>query len=75
MPKFVVREKSGEFYTCLTAESIEGAVQQMIEIVKKLRAMGENLEYTIEPEPQVEVFESENDWLNDWNNPASRHHY
>jgi len=75
MAKFIVREFwTNEFYTCVTANDIESASAHMIEIVAKLRAMGETLEYTIEPEPAVELFE-DSDWLNDFNNPASRHHY
>lgn len=75
MAKFIVREKAtGEFWTCLAMETIEAANAHMIEIVAKLRAMGENLVYTIEPEPAVELFE-DSDWFNDFNNPASRHHY
>lgn len=75
MAKFIVREKAtGEFWTCLSMESIEAANAHMIEIVAKLRAMGDSLEYTIEPEPETELFEDSN-WLEDFNNPASRHHY
>lgn len=75
MAKFIVREFwTNEFYTCLSMESIEAASAHMIDIVGKLRAMGENLEYTIEPAPEAPTFE-DSDWLEDFNNTASRHHY
>lgn len=75
MAKFIVREKAtGEFWTCLTMESIEAANAHMIEIVAKLRAMGENLVYTIEVAPEAPTFQNP-EWFEDFNNPASRHHY
>lgn len=74
MPKFIVRDRIGEFWTCLVRDTIEAANAHMIEVQARLSDMGEDLQYTIEPEPDAPMFK-DSDWLDDWNNPASRHHY
>lgn len=56
MAKFIVRDEKGEFWTCLAVETIEAATAHMVEVVRKLRAIGENLVYTIEPEPVAPMF-------------------
>lgn len=71
MAKFIVRESSGEFYKTIVADDIHKAEFQLCGgNSNALSFWG----YKIEPAPEAEVFES-NDWLEDFNNPASRHHY
>lgn len=74
MSKFIVRDHTGEFWTCLNMESIEAANAHMVDIVSKMRAMGGNLVYTVEPEPVAPLFE-EYDPMDDFNYVGSRHHY
>lgn len=74
MNKFIVRDASGEFWKCLVASTMEEATSIMIETQSKIRAMGGNLDYTIEPAPVAEVFQNDN-WMEEFNERMSRYHY